>query len=225
MSRRHRWIRGDWQLAGWLLSRVPGPGPRRLPNPLSVLSQWKLLDNLRRSLVPPALTLLLLLGWTVLPHAWLWTLVVHRGPRSSLGVRRPPAMADEARRSAAGAAPRGDRERRRPQRGANRARRSPFFPTRRASTSTRSRARCWRMLVTRRRLLEWNPSAMEDPDRRSGGDARQRAGPAHRSRRCGSRRSSPRRRRSCSRRQARSRSWLPRRSSSCGSSRRASPGG
>ena len=24
-SRRHRWIRGDWQLAGWLLPRVPGP--------------------------------------------------------------------------------------------------------------------------------------------------------------------------------------------------------
>ena len=24
-SRRHRWIRGDWQLASWLLPRVPGP--------------------------------------------------------------------------------------------------------------------------------------------------------------------------------------------------------
>ena len=24
-SRRHRWTRGDWQLAGWLLPRVPGP--------------------------------------------------------------------------------------------------------------------------------------------------------------------------------------------------------
>jgi hypothetical protein len=23
-SRRHRWIRGDWQIAGWLLPRVPG---------------------------------------------------------------------------------------------------------------------------------------------------------------------------------------------------------
>ena len=81
MSRRHRWIRGDWQLAGWLLPRVPGPAGRRLRNPLSALSQWKLFDNLRRSLVPPALTLLLLLGWTVLPHAWLWTLVGDRDPR------------------------------------------------------------------------------------------------------------------------------------------------
>ena len=76
ISRRHRWIRGDWQLAGWLLPRVPGPGKRRLRNPLSALSLWKLFDNLRRSLVPAALTLLLLLGWTVLPHAWLWTLAV-----------------------------------------------------------------------------------------------------------------------------------------------------
>src|SRR6185295_7157401 len=76
VSRRHRWIRGDWQLAGWLLPRVPGPGARRQNNPLSGLSRWKLFDNLRRSLVPSALTLTLLLGWTVLSPFWLWTLSV-----------------------------------------------------------------------------------------------------------------------------------------------------
>ena len=76
VSRRHRWIRGDWQLPGWLLPRVPGPGKRRLKNPLSWLSQWKLVDNLRRSLVPMALTLLLLLGWTMLDSPGLWTLAV-----------------------------------------------------------------------------------------------------------------------------------------------------
>ena len=39
---------------------VPGAGAgTRLRNPLSALSQWKLFDNLRRSLVPAALTLLL----------------------------------------------------------------------------------------------------------------------------------------------------------------------
>ncbi|MHB1141221.1 MAG: GH36-type glycosyl hydrolase domain-containing protein [Sulfuricaulis sp.] len=76
VSRRHRWIRGDWQLAGWLLARVPGPGRRRRKNPLSWLSQWKLFDNLRRSLVPAALTLLLLLGWTDLASACFWTLAV-----------------------------------------------------------------------------------------------------------------------------------------------------
>ncbi|MEO7464667.1 MAG: cyclic beta 1-2 glucan synthetase, partial [Nitrosospira sp.] len=54
VSRRHRWIRGDWQLAGWLLWRVPGGDANHNPNPLSVLSRWKLMDNLRRSLVPMA---------------------------------------------------------------------------------------------------------------------------------------------------------------------------
>lgn len=82
-SRRHRWIRGDWQLAGWLLPRVPGPAgpdgakPKRLPNPLSALSVWKLFDNLRRSLVPPALLALLAGGWLAGPGpAWIWTLLV-----------------------------------------------------------------------------------------------------------------------------------------------------
>ncbi|SDM06194.1 Cellobiose phosphorylase [Geoalkalibacter ferrihydriticus] len=82
-SRRHRWIRGDWQLAGWLLPRVPGPrGPhgapgQRQPNPLSALSVWKLFDNLRRSLVPPSLLAVLIAGWLVGPGpAWFWSLLV-----------------------------------------------------------------------------------------------------------------------------------------------------
>ncbi len=76
VSRRHRWIRGDWQLLSWLRGVVPGPGlsRQRRKNPLSLLSQWKLFDNLRRSLVPSALTLLLALGWTVLSSPWFWTL-------------------------------------------------------------------------------------------------------------------------------------------------------
>jgi hypothetical protein len=40
-----------------------------------VVSRWKILDNLRRSLVEPASFLLLVLGWTILPApAWAWTL-------------------------------------------------------------------------------------------------------------------------------------------------------
>jgi cellobiose phosphorylase len=80
-SRRHRWIRGDWQLASWLLPRVPGPSnspqSKRRANPLSALSRWKLLDNLRRSLVAPALLALLAGGWlSGLGPAWLWTLLI-----------------------------------------------------------------------------------------------------------------------------------------------------
>ncbi len=82
-SRRHRWIRGDWQLAGWLLPRVPGPPgqngakAKRQANPLSALSRWKLFDNLRRSLVPPSLLALLAGGWLLGPGPeWFWTLLV-----------------------------------------------------------------------------------------------------------------------------------------------------
>ena len=68
VDRRHRWIRGDWQLTQWLLPRVPGSNANRIANPLSVLSQWKILDNLRRSLVPLALVLLLPGAWLLLPE-------------------------------------------------------------------------------------------------------------------------------------------------------------
>ena len=84
VSRRYRWIRGDWQLAAWLLRKEPcacangpdgtgGTGVHRQRNPLSTLSQWKLADNLRRSLVPVALVVLLALGWAQLVPSWRWT--------------------------------------------------------------------------------------------------------------------------------------------------------
>ncbi len=50
------------------------PEGGREGKPLPLLERWKLLDNLRRSLVPPALLTLLVLGWTVLPGLpGLWT--------------------------------------------------------------------------------------------------------------------------------------------------------
>ncbi|HEY0478701.1 MAG TPA: glucoamylase family protein [Kofleriaceae bacterium] len=74
ISRRHRWIRGDWQILAWLWRRVPGCGAR-VANPISRLSQWKVLDNLRRSVVPIALVALLAIGWTQ-GAAWFATLAV-----------------------------------------------------------------------------------------------------------------------------------------------------
>ncbi|HEY1799451.1 MAG TPA: glucoamylase family protein [Terriglobales bacterium] len=73
--RKHRWLRGDWQIAEWLFPRVPDETGKRVQNPISVISQWKILDNLRRSLVEPATLLLFVLGWLVLPgSALLWTI-------------------------------------------------------------------------------------------------------------------------------------------------------
>jgi cyclic beta-1,2-glucan synthetase len=73
--RKHRWLRGDWQIAEWISPLVPEESGQKVPNPLSVVSRWKILDNLRRSMVEPALFLLLLLGWTCLPGgSGNWTL-------------------------------------------------------------------------------------------------------------------------------------------------------
>ena len=72
--RKHRWLRGDWQIAGWLLPQVPDESGQRVVNPISIGAQWKILDNLRRSLVEPAIFVLFVLGWTVLPGSpVLWT--------------------------------------------------------------------------------------------------------------------------------------------------------
>jgi cyclic beta-1,2-glucan synthetase len=73
--RKHRWLRGDWQITAWLFSRVPDESGKLVRNPISLVSQWKIFDNLRRSLVEPATFLLLVLGWLVLPGKPVyWTL-------------------------------------------------------------------------------------------------------------------------------------------------------
>ena len=72
--RKHRWLRGDWQIVDWLTDRVPDESGARVANPLSLVSRWKILDNLRRSLVEPATFALLLFGWFVMGHPVLWTL-------------------------------------------------------------------------------------------------------------------------------------------------------
>jgi cyclic beta-1,2-glucan synthetase len=73
--RKHRWVRGDWQIAQWLFSRVPDESGGFVPNPINTISRWKILDNLRRSLVEPVTFLLFLLGWLILPGGALyWTI-------------------------------------------------------------------------------------------------------------------------------------------------------
>ena len=65
-ARQHRWARGDWQLLPWIFGR------RRTAIP--VIGRFKMLDNLRRTLLAPAAVLTLVAGWT-LPGAspGLWT--------------------------------------------------------------------------------------------------------------------------------------------------------
>ncbi|HVU16902.1 MAG TPA: glucoamylase family protein [Candidatus Didemnitutus sp.] len=86
ISRRHRWIRGDWQIVQWLMPRVPGALAPRMANPLSGLSQWKILDNLRRSLVPTALLVLFVGDW------FLWPQLAGRGLLLALAITAVPAL-------------------------------------------------------------------------------------------------------------------------------------
>ncbi|TAM38518.1 MAG: cyclic beta 1-2 glucan synthetase [Rhodanobacter sp.] len=76
VRRRHRWIRGDWQLLPWLLPWAPTAHDGWRRNALTALSRWKILDNLRRSLVSPALLVLLVVGWLVLSPVLSWTVAV-----------------------------------------------------------------------------------------------------------------------------------------------------
>ncbi len=161
VSRRQRWIRGDWQLAGWLRGRVPGGHARRHKNPLSPLSQWKLFDNLRRSLVQAALVLLLLLGWTVLPDAWLWTSLV-------IGIMLVPSLCgslvelmrkpDEVllRQHLAAVAHSASRHL------TQVAFELACLPYEAFYSLDAIARTAWRMLVAGRGLLEWNPSGATD---------------------------------------------------------------
>jgi cyclic beta-1,2-glucan synthetase len=74
--RLRRWVRGDWQILGWLFPVVPARGGLER-NRLRLISRWKILDNLRRSLVAPSVLLLLAAAWTVLPgRPAAWTAAV-----------------------------------------------------------------------------------------------------------------------------------------------------
>jgi cyclic beta-1,2-glucan synthetase len=74
LRRQHRWVRGDWQLLPWLLPTVPIVNGTRL-NPLSLVSRWKVFDNLRRSIAPVTFALFWIAGWLLLPAAaWLPTI-------------------------------------------------------------------------------------------------------------------------------------------------------
>ncbi len=72
-ARQHRWARGDWQLLRWLPRRVPDAAGRLRRNPLPPMGLWKILDNIRRSLVAPFSVASLIVGWTLpgaIPIVW-----------------------------------------------------------------------------------------------------------------------------------------------------------
>ncbi len=76
-KRLHRWTRGDWQILRWLFPTVPDENRHKTRNTLPLISRWKILDNLRRSLVAPSLLLWLVASCTLFPGSPLvWCLFV-----------------------------------------------------------------------------------------------------------------------------------------------------
>lgn len=171
VRRRHRWIRGDWQIASWLLPSVPGVRDAasgkivRHRNPLSALSRWKLFDNLRRSLVAAALTALLLSGWLLLPSAWFWSctalaiILIPSICASIISLLRKPAdvllrQHFSATLKAAG------------QHFSHAALTLIFLPYEAAVNLDAVIRTQWRILVSHKKLLEWQPSS--EASRQSG---------------------------------------------------------
>jgi len=90
VARQRRWIRGDWQLLPWLIK------PARFGVSLSSLSYWKIIHNLLRSLLSPALLITILLGIAFVPNlAWLWILIA----LVSFGVPLVNALANNLKQS------------------------------------------------------------------------------------------------------------------------------
>ncbi|CAM3750570.1 Protein NdvB [Pseudomonas reidholzensis] len=155
VKRRHRWIRGDWQLLPWLLPWTRTGNATR--HSLSALSRWKVADNLRRSLEPAAFLSVLLWGWLASSAPALWTLAVlvllltrplldtllellRNTPDVPLGQHLQAAMRASSGhfvRCALGLAW------------------LPFEAFYSLDAITRT---LWRLAVSRRRLLQWNPS-------------------------------------------------------------------
>ena len=94
-ARQHRWARGDWQLLPWIVGRAPhGPGRRRAGR-MPVIARWKMVDNLRRSLVAPTTLATLVAAWSLPSVPVIGLDPVRRGrahhPRGAAGAHRSRA--------------------------------------------------------------------------------------------------------------------------------------
>ncbi len=153
--RWHRWVRGDWQLLPWLGRRVPAPDGGRLPNRIAGLGRWKILDNLRRSLMPVALVALLAAGWLALPGSpGVWTALAVAAPGAALFTDLVTGLAGGRRRGAVRRALPGLRDH------AGRWFLAITFLANDAAIALDAALRTLRRLrVTRQGLLEWTSAA------------------------------------------------------------------
>lgn len=159
--RLHRWARGDWQLLPWILGRGhAGTDPARVNGAVPAFGRWKMLDNLRRTLVAPMTVLTLLAGWALpfeIALAWtvfvaalllsapLLLLVSAIIPRHSNGITLSShlwALFDEGKQSVALAALT-----------------ASFLAHQAWLMSDAILRTLWRLWVSHRHLLQWVPAA------------------------------------------------------------------
>ncbi|TVR07365.1 MAG: cellobiose phosphorylase [Salinarimonadaceae bacterium] len=153
--RAFRWIRGDWQLTPWLGGTPPVRGGAREPNRLSALDRWKVFDNLRRSLIPPALIAFAVAGWLTLPEqAAIWTLLTVAAPGAYLFTDLVTSLSRGLRRAATRSALHQLADH------AGRWLLAIIFLAYEAAVASEAIARTlWRVYVSRRHLLQWTSAA------------------------------------------------------------------
>jgi cyclic beta-1,2-glucan synthetase len=162
-ARQHRWVRGDWQLLPWMLSLSSA---NLFIPPLGL---WKMIDNIRRSLSPPATLLSLLGGWLFLPTevAAIWTVflislsvIPSLLPALSGALPRPQALTLESRMKSIG----GDFGQALAISSAN-----LVFLGHQAYVMIDAISRtCYRLFFSRKNLLEWTTAAQTQSASKSG---------------------------------------------------------
>ena len=76
-TRRSRWARGDMQIIGWIFNKVKDVNGKKYKNPINLLGKFKIIDNIRRSLLDFSLLLILFcLACKTIIHPYWWLLFV-----------------------------------------------------------------------------------------------------------------------------------------------------
>ena len=156
-KRRHRWIRGDWQLLPWLMPWTPKTGGGLERNRLTNLACWKIVDNLRRSLEPAAFLCIVLWGWFATTQPLLWSLGAVLLIIAQPLINTLLALLDKAHDISRGQHLKATL--RDAAQDFSRALLTLAWLPFEAFSSLDAIARTlWRMTISQRRLLQWNPS-------------------------------------------------------------------
>ncbi len=157
VKRRHRWIRGDWQLLPWVMPWTPKAGGGLERNRLCAVARWKIFDNLRRSLEPSAFLIMLLWGWlgAMEPGSWTFAVLIlvlipplssalqelmHKTVDVPIEQHLTAALSTSSQHFMRAVLP------------------LVWLPFEALYSLDAIGRTLWRMLISKRRLLQWNPS-------------------------------------------------------------------